>query len=620
MREWDDIVRIIQQRQQDRSPLVGKMMEVQARYNGDWVIPLPDMEGEPTLPPVTPFLIAGAIDHSADRATSVKPDFEFPAIDPAKDTGKRSMAYADVRRRAFAATLYESNFNLVESRWFRHLGAYAEGSLLVTWDPDRQYPCIEIRDPLASLPEPKAPEDTSPPANCAFLYELSADEVRRQHPKARNEAGGIVGFSGRDMTELWTLAEWVDEDQTVIGIVGPKYGVNGARTYKPNQDNVPWMMLTRQRNRAGRCTALANHTVGLDKVASQVANAVGMTDLMAKLMALDIVAQEKAIFPDKYVIGGRGRRPRVVGGTWHDGRDGQINVVEDADSIGELRSTPDLRTTQMIDRLDQAFRESTGLTDPMTGSGAPNLRGGRALDTFMGIAVDKRIATLHRLAETVYPHLADLCFAVYEGWRPSTRYVMFSGWHGDKGHVEFVPMTHLAESHKMVASYAIAGMDAQQTTVGLGQLLGTKLISRDSARRRHPYIDDPEGEARRIDAEEMEDFVKAALGQQAIQGQVPATFLAAVHRYRKQGKTIFEAVEEADAELRAKQATPAPPAPEGMMAPPEAMPGMMGGPQAMQQAMPPQQPPQPLPAQIPGPNQDQENLRNMFAALAAGGR
>ena len=69
MYTFDEIVGIIRQRQDVQSPLLERMLEVKERYNGDYVIPLPSMENEPVLPPLTPALIAENIDAVAQRAS-----------------------------------------------------------------------------------------------------------------------------------------------------------------------------------------------------------------------------------------------------------------------------------------------------------------------------------------------------------------------------------------------------------------------------------------------------------------------------------------------------------------------------------------------------------------------
>ena len=115
MYTFDEIVGIIRQRQDVQSPLLERMLEVKERYNGDYVIPLPSMENEPVLPPLTPALIAENIDAVAQRASSVMPFIGCPAIDQSKERGVRSREYADIRRRALAATWYSSKY-----KWKEH--------------------------------------------------------------------------------------------------------------------------------------------------------------------------------------------------------------------------------------------------------------------------------------------------------------------------------------------------------------------------------------------------------------------------------------------------------------------------------------------------------------------
>ena len=59
---FDEIVGIIRQRENAQTPVLKKMVEVKERYNGDYVIPLPTLDEEPILPPLTPALISENID------------------------------------------------------------------------------------------------------------------------------------------------------------------------------------------------------------------------------------------------------------------------------------------------------------------------------------------------------------------------------------------------------------------------------------------------------------------------------------------------------------------------------------------------------------------------------
>jgi hypothetical protein len=128
----------------------------------------------------------------------------------------------------------------------------------------------------------------------------------------------------------------------------------------------------------------------------------------------------------------------------------------------------------------------------------------------------------------------------------------------------------------------------QQTQI-LGSMFGTKAISLRTFRAKHPWIENPEAEGDLVSREEMEDALRQAIVQQLVSGQIPMVLASKIHAYLRDGKDIFEAVDKADEDLRKQQATAPPPAPEGMTAPPEAMPGLAGGPGA---AMAPQPAPE----------------------------
>ena len=181
---FEEIVGIIRQRQDIQSPLLSKMIEIKERYNGEYVIPLPSMDEEPVLPPLTPALISENIDAIAQRAASVTPYIGCPAIDPSKERGRRSRQYADIRKRALAATWYQNKYKLKMRRAYRHLAGYATTALVVNPDFENGMPKIEVRDPLGVYPEPQAAENYDVPRNCAFVYGKSGDWLRANYPAA----------------------------------------------------------------------------------------------------------------------------------------------------------------------------------------------------------------------------------------------------------------------------------------------------------------------------------------------------------------------------------------------------------------------------------------------------
>jgi len=587
MYTFEEIVGIIRQRQDHQSPLMDRMVEIKERYNGDYVIPLPSMAEEPILPPLTPALISENIDAVAQRAASVLPFIGCPAVDPTKERGRRSRQYADIRKRALAATWYQNRLKVKMRRAYRHLAGYATTALVVYPDYNLGMPKVEVRDPLGVYPEPKAAEDYDIPRNCGMVYGKSGDWLRANYPAAREESGGPVAKDKNARQELWDVAEWIDEEHIVIGIMGPRY----ARSPSTHPMHSTQLELSRYVNRAGMPCVITPGRITLDKIASSVSNIVGMTDLMAKLMALEIIAQEKAIFPDRYIIGRSGQVPMIVGGEWKDGREGEVNVLLDAEQIGELRSSPDPATNIAIDRLERNARISTGTVPQIGGESYGALRTGRGIDALMGASLDPRVQELQETMEAHLPYLNECIFATYRGYFDDQKFVTFTGFAGDFGHVEFTPQEHF-ETFDNVVSHSIPGADVQGTTIQLGQLLQMKGISLNTFRTKHPFVDDPEAEGRRVDEEQLEDAVMAGIQQQAATGAMPIVYIAKIEKYRKDGFDIFEAIQKADEEIREEQAREAPEPGEGQMMAPEAAPGlagppgMMGGPPAPEGAPP----------------------------------
>lgn len=609
MRTFDEITRIVKDLQMQQGPVLTRMKDILDRYDGDWILPLPDIDKEPNLPPLTPALVADAVDNMAMRASSVRPVNIFPAIDPRKDTGRRSREYADKRRKIVAATYHNSKWNLGRRRYYRQLAAYHTCSLVVLPDFVTGLPKIEVRDPLGTYVEPTANEELRQPEYVAFVTRHSAEYLRRVYPQARQEFGGPIHKD--DYRELWDCVEWYDTEQSVFGIVGPVF--DDRRMSNERNWITPWRQLSPvYPNRIGMVPAIVPHNVSLGRIASRIGSMLGNVDLQARLMALDILAQEKAIWPDMYAIGRAGGMPRIIGGQWKDGREGEINLLQDVESIGQIRSTPDIRTTQTIDRLERNFRTSTGLMPQFGGETYGSLRTGRGLDALTGIALDPRIQELHEISEAWLPHLNSAILETYKAYWPDKKFSMYSGWAGDKGIIEFTPQEHIEITDNTV-SYNLPGADVVQQTQILGSLRGAKAISGRTFRAMHPYIDDPEAEERLVQDEDFDEALRNSILQKLMSGELPLVVSAIIKKHIAAGKDIFDAVVLADEEMRKRQATEAPPAPEGMVAPPETMPGLAApAPEMTQMAAPPAAPMQ-------GQEDPRARIAQVLAAMGQGG-
>ena len=594
--------------QADQGPLIQKMREVLIRYEGDFVIPLPDLANEPSMPQLTPALVGEAIDQIALRAASTWPKISSPPLNPTKDRGVRSREYATTREQIITATMEKSRWQLGRRRFYRHLTAYHTSSLVVVPDMETKMPRIEVRDPLSTLVEPKAAESLRDPNYAAFITRFSGAHMRKHYPLVRSEVGGPI--TGRDLNKMWEVVEWYDCDDVVWGLLGPveSYGAHVA-TQNGGAGGQLWRELLRLPNRCEHPPVCVPHNVSLAGISSRIASLLGNIDLQARLMALHITAQEKAIFPDTYVIGGD-NEPSLVAGEWRDGRTGEVNLIRNAQSVGVLRTAPDPSTGQMIDRLERNFRTSTSLVPQLGGETYGAMRTGRAIDALSGMALDPRVQEIHEISEAYLPSLNTAILSTYKGMWPNKKYSMYCGRANDRRLVEFTPSEHI-ETLETSVSYFVAGADVMQLTQVLGSLMGAGAIARRTFQEQHPMIGNADAEQNQIREEQLEDAAMQSLQQGMLSGQIPMTVGGMVRKHVLAGKTVFQAIDLANEELQKLQAQQAPPPPEGMVASPEAMPGLSGGPAADQMQPSAEMEPQ---VEVPG---DVSRMRQLLQTMGA---
>jgi hypothetical protein len=143
------------------------------------------------------------------------------------------------------------------------------------------------------------------------------------------------------------------------------------------------------------------------------------------------------------------------------------------------------------------------------------------------------------------------------------------------GKVDYVP-NKIWETDFHYVAYSAAGTDVNNLIIGLGQRVGTGLMSKESAREADPLIGDPDMEHDRIVSEGVEAALLASIQQQAANPAgpyQPADLALLVKKVMVDNKSLFDAVKEVDDAARERQAQEVPAgAPAGM--PGLAMPGM----------------------------------------------
>jgi hypothetical protein len=610
---WEEIVEKTVARQTEDDPLKRRMIDVRDRYNGaadGFIIPVDsDLEQE-QLDPLIPTLVSEAIDQHALRAGSGVPGIVCPPLRPGKPAGVGSREYAQIREKALYETYEQSRFNLGMRRMYRHLGGYASMSAAVMEDRRLGMPRIKVMDPLSSYPEPRAPEDLSDPQDCAFIFGKSSEWIRANYPKTRRENGGPIGEVTSSYDQMWDVAWWVDDFEWVFGLIGIR---NSTRTAERDVRGTHFMEFDRWEHGLDHAPFIAPNKVTMDRIISQIANVTGLIDLKARLMRLQLAAAEKAVFPDKYILGDETQAVIVNDGDnkWKDGRNGDVNVVLGARGVGNLSGTPDQSAMQVADRFERDFRISTGLVPQTGGESYGALRTGRGIDALMAEAVDPRVKESQEIMEAHLPRINSYVLEMFEKHREyrSKTYILFPGYAGDTDAVEFVPKTHVEGHYLNRVRYSITGAGVEATNIVVQQMVAAELISRDTAREMHPYVRG-NNEGAKINVEKLAEAVMQGLLQGTMSGTIPPIMAAFVAdaQAKNPEKDIFFALEEADAKMRQQQAEQVPP--DDPAAQPGIAPGAPAGPASA---------PQELPPGI-GPTSGMEGLRELNNAIASSAR
>lgn len=594
------IISIMMQRRSQDSYLIRQMIEARDRYNGDVVIPLPDVDGKPQMDPPTPNMVAGAVDGTAMRAASSKPAIMAPWLQATDD----AMAHADTRRKMLYAASYHNQMSLKMRRSYRHLAGYGTTSWLVMPDDECGRAKIELRDPLTSYPELRAPDDVRQARNVGFVFGRSMDWITSHYPDSR-EFFGTAGQQTWDT--LWDVFEWIDEDDIVLGVLGPRMPAYSVQEGRPNGFN--GFELKRWINKAGCVPAVVPRRVTMDRIQGQMATLFGSIDLFSRLTALELVAAEKHIFPDMVMLGENQQTPRVVSGQWRDGRTGEVNEVVGARDVKYLSTQTAPFVAEMVSGLEDSIRETGGGSSMMGGSNPGGLRTGRALGVMGDFSIDPRVEELQNIMELTASAVYSSVIEVEKGYFPNKKTVAFTGLAGDEQVVEYTPSKDL-DSSLNVVSYAMPGADNSQLTVAIAQLVGAGLMAKHTGRVKHPFIDDAHAEEQLIVEEQLLAALLGGISNQAAQGQMPAIDVARVLQLLRQKKPLQDAVVIAQKESQERQAAQAPPPQEGQGASPAQMPGL-GAPGMGAES----QPPAPGADAMPPPAASLDNLHGMIRDL-----
>jgi hypothetical protein len=520
MMNEDQIISLYKQRLNFYGPLHSRMRMIQSIYNGTMEVPLPDMEQNAM--PSTPNLLAAGVDQMAGRITSVIPSVNFSSMKPGVRKHDRNALTAS---RVITGWWQNDRVPLKMKQRGRHLIAYGMSPVVIRWDAKENMPMWQIRHPLETYPSTDVIPGKVTPTDCIFAYRRSLGWLRN---KGYGEA--LYGLTGRndmpnDASVL--LIEYIDKDVTHLIAAGYKQNEAYSSSYEVDLtgQSMRGVTLERYANMGDECPVIVPMRITLDTAAGQFDNMIGMYYQQAKLMALEVIAVEKGIFPDTYLVSRQGEIGRFLDGP-HDGRTGMVNIIAGGD-IRDIQSQPGYLTNPTIDRLERNQRVTAGIPAEFGGESSSGIRTGRRGDAVLSAVIDYPVAEAQETFAYSLEEENEVAIGLAKAWDGDNSRTIYVGT-GNSNR----PVTYIAnetfETDEHVVSYPASGTDINSLIIGIGQRVGLGIMSKKTAATLDPYIDNPEMEHDAIIAEGLEQALMSGLQQQASSGAIPPLTLSKI--------------------------------------------------------------------------------------------
>ena len=586
MKSIEEIVDLYRQRVTAQGPVLSQMRQVRQLANGDVVVPLNELDRN-TKSSVANLLVQG-LDQMAMRVSSTMPVPYFPALREGQD---RSMKLARDRKRAMLSIWDQNRMNIKMRRRARHLLAYSNSPIYIKPNFDKLIPEWQLRNPLDTFPAPSVDLDNPVPMDCIFSYSRSYQWLTQNFGYA---VDGTLRVGKPQQDDMFTILEYVSADEVVTLVMGyekERDPISGSAYY-----GSPAVELSRIVNRTGMPLVIVPQRITLDKAHGQFDGLLGMYYTRARLQALTEIAIERGIFPDEYLIARPGENPEII--QIAEGKSGQLGVVKGGD-IQQLQSNPGYKTDVALDRLERQERLEGAIPAEFGGESGTNIRTGRRGDSILAATVDFRVQEAQEIFSSSMIEEDKIAIAIEKNYWGNTGKSFFMPGMGG-GIKDYTP-NKLWETDFHYVAYSAAGSDVNSLIVGLGQRLGTGLMSKESAREADPLISDPELEKDRLVSEGIEAALLSSIQTQAADpnGPYQPDDLAYIATQVQSNKmSLSQAIMAAQKRAQERQAAQAP------VGAPETMPGLSAPGMGMEQ-----QPMGPPP----------EGMDAMLAQLGGGG-
>ena len=587
-----EIVKLYQDRKRERGAMFGRMNDIRNHYNGDIVIPLPELD-EMEKPSV-PNLIAAGIDQFAMRVASVMPDIAYLPIRPGIQVSENR---ARDRRLANLGWWDMNKMGVKLRRRARHLTAYGMSAVSLSpvsvYDNDkRNMPHWRVRNPLATFPSTMIDPDSFEPTDCIFADRRPLEWLKANYP---TQMGAL--YKGDKMDhDMFEVLEYMDAYETVLMVCGAERLKDNSWAPDPHKNLSSSVILERIPNRAEVCPVVIAGRVTLDRLAGQFDQMLGMYQRQAKLDALDYIATFRNVFPDEWIVssGSSPTSPRIIQEA--DGKQG-IRGVIDRGQIQMVHSEPGQSTQGSIDRLERAQRLTAGIPAEFGGESPTNVRTARRGEMVMSNTVDMPIQEYQEIFANSLESENRRAVAIMKAYYGNKPSMFFMGASGEIFRPDYTPKETF-ETDLSYVKYSMPGSDVNGMVIAIGQRVGTGIMSTQTAREMDPAIEDPIRERDQVEVESLRRALLAGMEAQAQQGTMDPSIIARIAKAKAERHvTLEDAVSKIHAEMQQEQAAQANQqqqmmAQGGGPAMPETQPGVNVGPDTPAGVSPLPTPPQ----------------------------
>ena len=300
---------------------------------------------------------------------------------------------------------------------------------------------------------------------------------------------------------------------------------------------------------------------------------IGMYQAQAKLLAYELIATRKTIFPELWAVShpNAPSSARIV--RLADGKKGTIGIIENG-TIIPVNVQPGQMTGQAIDRLERNARVEGGIPSDWGGESATNIRTAKRGAQVTSSSVDPTLGELQTIVAEAREAEVARAIAVMKGWYGGTTTSFYIPRNGKPVSRDYRP-NDLFKTDLCIAKFSMPGVDAASIPIEIGQRTGTGEMSMDTARRMDPMVEDPEHERDQVELEGLRLALLKGLEQQAATGALDPQEVALIAQLKRGGDGLeFEECVIKAHDIIQKQQAAAQGAAGGLAAPPEQQPGL----------------------------------------------